>query len=272
MCCLSKLSTTLSLIGIFTSSKQDFVARPGLEPGTFRQDLLYTFGSWLPTFYHPPNALPIELCRLNSRLSEKSPIYNVYANRETLRIRYGVRTRASAVKGQRVNRFTNRTGKSVKGTFYLRPRISVKLNFTNSMICNSKNCQVATLLNLLLLHIFYHDRTGLEPVTFGFWPTLYPTELTAADIITFRFSLVIRTGLEPVNHQRSSTFVPANAVKPINCLARLPIPPPDFHFYKNIKISRAAPTGFEPVPHAVTGRYCSHSTMEPNYPRWDLPE
>ena len=26
----------------------------------------------------------------------------------------------------------------------------------------------------------------------------------------------------------------------------------------------AAPTGFEPVPHAVTGRYCSHSTMEPN--------
>ena len=27
----------------------------------------------------------------------------------------------------------------------------------------------------------------------------------------------------------------------------------------------AAPTGLEPVPHAVTGRYCSHSTMEPKF-------
>lgn len=27
--------------------------------------------------------------------------------------------------------------------------------------------------------------------------------------------------------------------------------------------SLAAPTGFEPVPHGVTSRHCSHSTMEP---------
>ena len=31
------------------------------------------------------------------------------------------------------------------------------------------------------------------------------------------------------------------------------------------QVTDAAPTGFEPVPHAVTGRYCSHSTMEPKF-------
>ena len=37
----------------------------------------------------------------------------------------------------------------------------------------------------------------------------------------------------------------------------LPITPPDYIL--------AALTGFEPVPHAVTGRYCSHSTIEPKF-------
>jgi len=28
----------------------------------------------------------------------------------------------------------------------------------------------------------------------------------------------------------------------------------------------AALTGFEPVPHGVTSRHCSHSTIEPKFP------
>ena len=66
------------------------------------------------------------------------------------------------------------------------------------MICNSLNCQAATLLNLLLLHVLYHDRAGLEPATFGQnGADALPTELTAADITTFRFSLAPPIGLEP---------------------------------------------------------------------------
>jgi len=43
--------------------------------------------------------------------------------------------------------------------------------------------------NLLLLSAFYHDSTGLEPVTSGSRRRSDQLELTAADIITFRFSL-----------------------------------------------------------------------------------
>ncbi len=117
-----------------------------------------------PYFYYPANTLPIELCRLSSRLSEESSIYNVYANRETLRTPYGNRTRDSAVKGQRLNRLSNGANKVSLGLVY--------------RFCSSLS-----------------------------------------------FSLIPDVG----------------------------------------KLTLAAPTGFEPVPHAVTGRYCSHSTMEPSY-------
>ena len=59
---------------------------------------------------------------------------------------------------------------------------------------------------------------------------------------------VVRTGFEPV----------FTGSEPIAYLyAASIIPPPDYIL--------AAPTGFEPVPHAVTGRYCSHSTIEPKF-------
>ena len=111
---------------------------------------------------------------------------------------YGNRTRDFAVKGQRLNRLSNGANKSVKGTSYLRPRIPVRLNFTDSMICNSKSRQVATPRNLLLLPAFYYDSTGLEPITFGlFRRRSTQLELTAADIITFCFSLAVHDGYDP---------------------------------------------------------------------------
>lgn len=88
--------------------------------------------------------------------------------------------------------------KSVKGTFYLRPRIHVKLNFTNPMICNSKECQVATHMepftaSYILLRPCRTRTSDLRPNA-----DALTTELTAADIIVFCFSLVDRKGLEPL--------------------------------------------------------------------------
>ena len=99
--------------------------------------------------------------------------------------------------------------KSVKGTFYLRPRIHVKLNFTNPMICNSKNCQVATLLNLLLLRVVYQSPTGLEPATPGFMPMLYQLSYSVLYIKTFHFSLFAGyDGYDPTTSGRQPDMIP----------------------------------------------------------------
>ena len=43
--------------------------------------------------------------------------------------------------------------------------------------------------NLLLHLLFYYDRIGFEPMTFGLAADALSTELTTADIINFCFSL-----------------------------------------------------------------------------------
>jgi len=72
-----------------------------------------------------------------------------------------------------LDRFTNGTSKSVKGSLYLGSRLPVKPNFVNLLICNLINDDRLLLIRNLLLHqLDNYDSIGLEPISSGSTPAL----------------------------------------------------------------------------------------------------
>ena len=79
--------------------------------------------------------------------------------------------------------------KSIKRTFYLRPRLPIEPNFTNLVICNSLNYSIATHTELFIALNILLRSYRIRTCDLRLNAAALSTELTTVDIIIFCFSL-----------------------------------------------------------------------------------